>query len=71
MCRNCADGAFQLPQEHARVLQLLALLEHPDALPRDDALRIASGLLAWTGAAAPRFRCEAMAIPADAVAAMA
>lgn len=64
MCRYCAIGSPQVSQDHTRVRQLIALIEHPDALPAETALRIAGELLAWTGDA-PRFRCEAMARPGN------
>ena len=66
MCRYCALISPQASQGHPpsqghpRVLQLLELIEHPDALPADAALRIAGNLLAWVGEVQPRFRCEAV-----------
>jgi hypothetical protein len=42
----------------AHVLQLLALVEHPDALPRDAALRLASDILALTRADRSERRCD-------------
>lgn len=62
MCRYCAAD---VPQDHTRILQLLALLEHPDALPAEAALRIAGELLSWTGETPPRFRCEAIVRPGN------
>jgi hypothetical protein len=47
-CPHCADGADPDLARRKRVLQLLALIEHPTALPPDAALRIAQDLLAWT-----------------------
>ena len=42
MCLLCADGlADRTRARRARVLQLLALVEHPDALPAEAALRLA------------------------------
>lgn len=58
MCRYCADGSPDIPAGHARVLHLLALIEHPDALPAKAALRIAGELLVWAGQVESRFRCE-------------
>ena len=49
MCPHCADGADPDLSRRKRVLQLLALIEHPTALPADSALRIAQELLAWSG----------------------
>jgi hypothetical protein len=44
----------------SRVLQLLALLEHPDALPADLALRLAGQLLEVTQPERPALRCDAV-----------
>ena len=52
-CACCAERPGD-----GRARQLLALLEHPDALPADFALRLAAELLASTGER-PAFRCEA------------
>jgi hypothetical protein len=60
MCGYCAIGSPQASQGHPRVLQLLELIEHPNALPADAALRIAGDLLAWVGEVRPRFQCEAV-----------
>ena len=41
MCLLCADGAGDRALvRRAHVLQLLALVEHPDALPADAVLRL-------------------------------
>ena len=48
-CPHCADRSSAALARRIRVLQLLALIEHPDALPRADALRIAGELLVWLG----------------------
>jgi len=69
VCKYCAIGSPQVSQNHTRVLQLIALIEHPDALPAEAVLRIAGELLAWTWEA-PRFRCEAMARPGNPMDAM-
>ncbi len=47
-CPHSADGSARERARRAHVLQLLALVEHPTALPRSSALRIAQELLAWT-----------------------
>lgn len=49
-CPHCADRSSAVLAQRSRVLQLLALIEHPDALPRDAALRIAGELLCWLDA---------------------
>lgn len=59
MCQYCAPGSSQSGADRARVLHLLAMIEHPNALPTEAALRIASELLAWTGQSKSGLRCEA------------
>ncbi|WP_297443660.1 hypothetical protein [Acidocella sp.] len=44
-------------------MHLLALIEHPTALPAEGALRIAAELLAWAGREEPRFCCAPPAMP--------
>ncbi len=56
-CTYCTGGTDS-GRERLRQLQLLALLEHPDALPAELALRLATELLALTGQGSA-FRCEA------------
>lgn len=59
MCSLCAAGsAGQDRFRRAQVLQLLSLVEHPDALPLDAALRVAGELLAVTGWERSPFRCD-------------
>ena len=58
MCQYCAPGASRLVADRARVLHLLAMIEHPDALPAEAALRIAGALLAWVGPSDSGLRCE-------------
>ncbi|MBB5373409.1 hypothetical protein [Acidocella aromatica] len=69
MCPHCADGSGPLHAHWARISHLLALIEHPDALPADDALRIAGELLAWAGKEELGFRCEQVAAHAVGLAA--
>ena len=52
-CPHCADHSSAVLARRRRVLQLLALIEHPDALPPDAALRIAGELLCWLDADQP------------------
>jgi hypothetical protein len=47
-CPHCADGINPEMARRKQVLQLLALIEHPTALPAESALRIAQELLAWS-----------------------
>ncbi len=61
MCQHCAPGSSQSGTDRARVLHLLAMIEHPDALPTEAALRIASELLAWAGQSKSGLRCEVLA----------
>ena len=49
---HCADGLDHGLARRNRVLQLLALIEHPDLPPADAALRIGHELLSPPGAAA-------------------
>jgi hypothetical protein len=56
LCANCT-GRIGDSRERLRQLHLLALLEHPDALPAEFALRLARDLLALTGQRSA-FRCE-------------
>lgn len=63
MCLLCADGLRDRAlARRARVLQLLALVEHPDALPADAALRLGREILALTQPDRFVRRCDA-AIP--------
>ena len=55
-CANCT-GLTGDGRERRRQLHLLALLEHPDALPAELALRLARELLALTSHQSA-FRCE-------------
>jgi hypothetical protein len=57
-CRYCT-GRSGDERERLRQLQLLALLEHPDALSAEYGLRLARELLAGTKQG-PRFRCEVL-----------
>ena len=61
MCLYCAPGSSRPGMDRARVLDLLAILEHPDALSTEAALRIAGALLAWAGQPGPGLRCEVVA----------
>jgi hypothetical protein len=64
MCRLCAAGSDgQRLARRAHVLQLLALIEHPDALPAEAALRLAREVLALTQPERTGRRCEPVAPP--------
>jgi hypothetical protein len=45
------------------VLRLLALIEHPDALPHDAVLRLSREMMVMLGPARAPFRCDSM--PSD------
>ena len=71
MCPHCEDGLHPGLACRLRVLQLLALIEHPNALPPSAALRIGHELLAWTAQDAFSRRCDqvlAAEIPTEAAA---
>jgi hypothetical protein len=59
MCLLCAaDLDDRKLAQHAHVLRLLALVEHPDALPANAALRLAREILALTQAEPTDRRCD-------------
>ena len=65
MCMLCesgsgTDGALA---RRARVLQLLALVEHPDALPADAALRLGREIMMLTRPESGLRRCDPVAPP--------
>jgi hypothetical protein len=62
MCRYCSGEASTSHAGRARILDLLALIEHPEALPAGAALRIAGELLRWTDRP-PSLRCEPVTAP--------
>ncbi len=64
MCMSCAAGAEGgALARRAHVLRLLALVEHPDALPADVVLRLAREILALTRAERTGCRCDLVASP--------
>jgi hypothetical protein len=59
MCLLCSPASGdQVLARRNHVLQLLALLEHPDALPLDTALHVAQEILVLAQADTAAFRCE-------------
>jgi hypothetical protein len=58
-CACRAPGAAAA-RERRRLVDLLRLLEHPDALPAPLALRLGVELLALTRGGQSRFACEAI-----------
>jgi hypothetical protein len=66
MCMLCrgAEDEGRVPRAH--VLRLLSLLEHPDALSPEQALRLGRQLMSTLGADA-QLRCKAVDAPAVAV----
>jgi hypothetical protein len=64
MCLLCAAASADRDlARRSHVLHLLALVEHPDALPADAALRLAQEILMMTRPGAVTCRCEAVAPP--------
>lgn len=68
MCALCAAGSSQAQTRRTHVLQLLALIEHPDALPANAALRLGRELLALTRPDAAGRRCDPVLPPAPEIA---
>jgi hypothetical protein len=60
MCRYCVSGTSHSQIERTHILDLLALIERPDVLPAEAALRITSKLLSWADQTEHGFRCEAL-----------
>jgi hypothetical protein len=58
MCPHCAEGLDHGLARRTRVLQLLAIIEYPSALPAPAALRIGKELLAWIAQDEPNHRCD-------------
>lgn len=66
MCLLCtADVEGRRLARRAHVLQLLALVEHLDALPADAALRLAGEILALTQAERAGRRCDPVVPPSS------
>ena len=63
MCVLCESGSGgdETLARRAYVLQLLALVEHPDALPAEAALRLGREVMALVRAEPGAFRCDAVA----------
>ena len=69
MCVLCASGSGD--EDLARrihVLQLLALVEHPDALPADAALRLGREIMALMRSEPDVRRCDPVAPPGPGIA---
>jgi hypothetical protein len=49
-CSHCADAGGERHSERTRILNMLALIEHPTALPVEAAMRIAAEVLLWCDA---------------------
>jgi hypothetical protein len=59
MCVLCTPGSNGLGvAQRVHLLQLLSLVESPDALPADAALRLAREILVLTEAERTHYRCE-------------
>jgi hypothetical protein len=64
MCLLCADGSGDRAlAQRAHVLQLLALVEHPDALPADAALRLGQEIMTLIRPEPSLRRCDPIASP--------
>jgi hypothetical protein len=68
MCLRCAAGwEGQGLARRIRLLRLLAIVEHPDALPAEGALRLAREILALTEPDRTGRRCDPVAPPESAL----
>jgi hypothetical protein len=67
LCAAASDDRDLVRRVHA--LRLLALVEHPDALPAEAALRLAQEILRLTQTGSANCRCEEVALPAADIAA--
>jgi hypothetical protein len=64
MCLLCAGGVDgRALAQRAHVLQLLALVEHPDALPADAALRLGQEILSLIHSQPSLRRCDPVTPP--------
>ncbi|HET9147449.1 MAG TPA: hypothetical protein VFN77_05330 [Acetobacteraceae bacterium] len=63
MCLLCASSGDRSLARRKHILQLLALVEKPDALDADAALRLAGEILTLAGADGAAFQCEAVLPP--------
>ena len=69
MCLFCASGSGKDGDlaRRVHVLQLLALVEHKDALPTEAALRLGQKILRLIGPTSSLRRCDAVAPPGQGV----
>ena len=69
MCLLCESGSGNDGDlaRRARVLQLLALVEHPDALPAEAALRLGREIMALIRPESGLRRCDPVAPPGEEV----
>ena len=65
MCLRCDLGSEEerALARRAHVLRLLALVEHPDALPPGAALRLGREVMALIEGEPPALRCDPLAPP--------
>jgi hypothetical protein len=64
MCLLCADGsADRALARRSHVLQLLALVEHPDALSADAALRLGQEIMTLVRPGSGLRRCDPVEPP--------
>lgn len=68
MCLLCADGSGNRAlARRAHVLQLLALVEHPAALPTDVVLRLGREIMTLMRQEPGLRRCDPVALPAPGI----
>lgn len=69
MCVLCesVSGSDESLARRARVLQLLALIEHPDALPADAALRLGQEIIMLVRPEPGSLRCDPVVPPGPAI----
>ncbi len=58
LCSHCADNSDPALARRQRVLQLLTLVEHPEALPAQARLRIAQEILASMAQGGSGLQCR-------------
>jgi hypothetical protein len=64
MCLLCAEGGSDRTlAQRAHVLQLLALIEHPDALPANAVLRLGREIMTLIGPELGLRRCDRVMPP--------
>jgi hypothetical protein len=65
MCFRCSADLDDTAARRAHVLRLLVLVEHPDALPPEAALRLGQEVMALIGDEPTSLRCDSPNLPAS------